>query len=155
MLSVINMFHLHQPLSLKFNDGVSHFPFYLILTWILVSNLMTESAFKWILRAAFPPQGITPSDGLTTMPGRGQTSGTCRDNTKSGYKWTILAHACICVCMRRHLVVSVVWSGVVYKCNFNEIHIQRDWLHGHLCLFQLDNCGCNLIHRESVRAKSV
>lgn len=61
--------------------NIKNITFYLPLTSILVSNLMTESGMKWILSAAFPPLGSTPSYGLTTMPGRGQTSSTCLEQT--------------------------------------------------------------------------
>ena len=52
-----------------------------------------------MLRVAFPPQGSTPSDGLTTMPGRGQTSSTCGVKARSGYELRICAHAWMHVCV--------------------------------------------------------
>lgn len=56
------------------------------LTSILVSNLKTQSGLNWMRIMAWPLLGTTPTDGLTTMPGRGQMSTTCH---KQGHEHAI------------------------------------------------------------------
>lgn len=76
---LINLSFFQISTYLKTHTSSHHLSF---STSTLVSNLMTELGLKWILNTVWPPLGTTPSDGLTTMPGRGHTSSTCLTQTQ-------------------------------------------------------------------------